>query len=61
MGVDRPDRTCDEVVWCCNMKIKPIHRFVDYSYGKLVGKGLQGGPLQVINRVITPINGLING
>ena len=22
---------------------------------------LQGGPLQVINRVITPINGLING
>ena len=24
-------------------------------------KWLQGGPLQVINRVITPINGLING
>ena len=25
------------------------------------GQFLQGGPLQVINRVITPINGLING
>ena len=30
MGVEfRPDRTCDEVVGCCNMKKIPIHKFVD--------------------------------
>ena len=33
--------------------------FRQYPIGSM---GLvQGGPLQVINRVITPINGLING
>ena len=33
----------------------PSRVFSDYSQTP------QGGPLQVINRVITPINGLING
>ena len=34
---------------------------VDLRRISMNGGCLQGGPLQVINRVITPINGLING
>ena len=35
-----------------------IHLYYIYIYICIY---IQGGPLQVINRVITPINGLING